>query len=285
MPVGFDTDIKRLEGLYEAFPEEIEVREDLNGRHEKPDVEWLIKDILAHGQLETVAVWKDGETPVLAYGFSRWRAISLINERKLTPAPIKIRLTYIKCNERGAFLRNISENRMRNPTSALDDAHNLTKLIESWQMSLEEIAKVYFPAQTTEDELKEALKWIADRLELVKLTPEAEKRVRAGEIDETAAQAISKLKSSHQKELLKKTGKITLADAKAAVKTAKASKPKRERGNKTVKAPKLAPMLKKIITELVETADFEKYDERKTVWIEVLAEKLVALKNYITPEK
>ena len=35
---------------YRIAPERIDVRAELNGRHELPDIEWLIADILKNGQ-------------------------------------------------------------------------------------------------------------------------------------------------------------------------------------------------------------------------------------------
>lgn len=275
MPANCLSDFKR-DATYKGLPETIDVRPDLNGRHEKPDIEWLIADILMHGQMQTVGIWDDGGQPVLAYGFSRWRAISEINKRKLTPQPLLINCTYIRTNEQGAFIRNISENRQRNPTTATDDAHNISKLIESYQMTLEDVAKVYFPTAKTDGEIKEGVKWVSSRLELVKLAPEAQKALNDGRIDETAAQAIAKLKTAQQRELLKSGGKVTAADARA-VKAA--GKPK--------KAPKAKPIeqeLKRRITAVLESADFAKYDEGATKSIKVDAESLVALKNYVLPE-
>src|ERR1700743_3568853 len=116
MAVEFNIQGKRGNTI-DFYPQEIEVRPHLNGRQDKPDIEWLLVDILKHGQIQAVPIWSDGGTPVLAAGFSRWRAISEINKRKLTPEPMRIKCTYVKTNEQGAFLRNISENRMRNETT------------------------------------------------------------------------------------------------------------------------------------------------------------------------
>jgi ParB-like chromosome segregation protein Spo0J len=274
MPVTFDSNIERKEGLYEALPQEIEVRPDMNGRHEKPDIEWLVKDILEHGQMQPVGIWKDGETAVLAFGFSRWRAISEINKRKLTPQPLKIRCTYIKCNEQGAFVRNISENRMRNATTPIDDAHNIDKLIESWQLSEREVAAIYFPLAATAAEVEKALKWVQERLALIKLVPEAAKALESGRFSETAAQAIAKLSSAQQRELMKREGKITTKDAKAA-KPAKAGE---KRGRKP--AP-IGGELKRRITAVLESADWDNFDEKAGLKICVDADALAALKNYI----
>ena len=257
---------------YRFLPENIEVRAELNGRLHKPNIEDLIADIVRYGQHTCCLFWSDAGTPVLAAGFSRWRAVSEINKRKLTPKPLELRCTYIKCNEQGAFLRNISENRMRTPASPIDDAHNISKLIENWQMDEKEVAKIYFPTAETEEELKEALKFVRSRLELVKLTPEAERAMRNGRLDETAAQAIAKLTSAQQREaLVSKEGKLSAKDIKAAA-------PKSTRAKKT---PKIDPELRRRITAVIETADFDNYYEKKPVWIEVNAYNLVALKNYI----
>ncbi len=275
MPANCLADFKR-DATYKGLPETIEVRPDLNGRHDKPDIEWLIADILQHGQMQTVGIWDDGGQPVLAYGYSRWRAISEINKRKLTPKPLLINCTYIRTNEQGAFIRNISENRQRNPTTATDDAHNINKLIESYQMSPENVAKIYFPTAKTEGEIRDAVKWVSSRLELVKLAPEAQKALNDGRIDETAAQAIAKLKTAQQRELLKKDGKVTAKDANAV-----------RAADKPAKPPKPKPIeqeLKRRITAVLESADFVKYDENAAKTIRVDAEALVALKNYVLPE-
>lgn len=274
MPAKFDVEMTR-DAMYKCLPQEITIRPELNGRHDKPDIEWLIADMLKFGQLQPVLIWNDGGEAVLAAGFSRWRAISEINKRKLyEKEPWQIKCVYVRVNEQGAFLRNISENRMRNSTTPVDDAHNIQRLIEIQQMDESEIAKVYFPVASTKAELKEAIKWVRGRIELIKLTPEAEKAVVEGRVDETAAAALAKLTSAQQKEALKKGGVVSKKDVKA-------SAPKK---NKKPRKVKIDSELKRRITAVLETADFENYDEKKGIWIEVHAEPLVALKNY-TEEK
>ena len=275
MPAACTTGMKR-DALYKCYPEEIQIRPELNGRHEKPDVEWLIVDILANGQMQPVGIWDDAGEPVLAYGFSRWRAISEINKRGLTPEKMYIKCTYIRCNEQGAFVRNISENRMRNSVSAIDDAHNITRLF-NWAMGEKDVAKIYFPTAATEDELKKAVKWVQERAALIKLTPEAEQAMRDGRLNETAAQAIGKLSSMQQRAVLSsKDGKVKTKDIKAVT-------PKSNRGRKP--SEKSAPVadieLRRRITAVMETANWDEFDESKTVWIEVMAEQLAALKNYM----
>ena len=232
--------------MYKCYPEDLTIRPSLNGRHVKPDIEWLIADIIKHGQMEPVLVWNDGGKAVLSAGFSRWRAISEINKRKLTPVKMQIKCVYIKCNEQGAFIRNISENRMRNETTPIDDAHNIQQLFD-WTLDEAQVAEIYFPTAKTEDELKSAIKWLRSRVELIKLTPEAEKAMKDGRLNESAANAIAKLSSAQQKEALKGNGAVTAKDVKALL-------PKSNRGRKP------APVTIDIELKRRVTALFESYD-------------------------
>lgn len=254
--------------MAKCFPEEIEIRPEMNGRQDKPDIEWLITSILEHGQLQPCGIWDDGGQAVLSFGFSRWRAISEINKRKLAPNKLQIKCVYVNCNEKGAFIRNISENRMRNETTPIDDAHNIRHLADAWQMPEAEIARIYFPTAATEDELKRAVKWIHARLELIKLTPESEKAMKDGRLTETAAAAIAKLSAAQQRAALSsKEGKITAKDIKGL----KSSKPR---------AAKVDGELKRRITAVTESADWSTYDENLCPKIFVTAEALAALDNY-----
>jgi hypothetical protein len=269
MPASFNVPMTR-DAIYKCPPENITIRPELNGRQDKPDIEWLIVDILKHGQMQPVVIWSDGGDPVLAAGFSRWRAISEINRRGLTPQPMLIKCVYKQTNETGAFILNISENRMRNQTTLLDDAHNIQRLFE-WTMDEEAVAKIYFPTAATEAELKDAIKWVQNTVSLVKLAPESQQAMKDGRLTESAAQAIAKLSAANQRAELKKEGKITAKDLKARSKNA-AAKPKR---------PKIDAELLRRITAVIQTADFANYDEKAGLWIEVDAEALSALKNYI----
>lgn len=223
MAVQFVADHKRT-SEYRFFPEDIKIKPDLNGRFESPAIDWLITDILANGQHTPVVVRNDGGDAVLVAGFSRWRAISEINNRKLSAVPIQVRCTYVQCNESEAFLLNISENRFRNPTTPLDDAHNIKRLLKVYAMTEEQIAAFYHPTAKTENEVKVAMKFVADRIALISLSPEAEKAVRSGRVKENAAKAIAKLSEEHQSKVLEKKGTIGLKDVKPA-KPAKAPKP------------------------------------------------------------
>jgi len=215
---AFEKEYQRGGTEWSLLPEEIEVDPHLNGRYELPDIGWIVDSILIHGQLQPIAIRKTAGKPVLVAGFSRWRAVSKINADHLTPKPLRLRCSYTQKTEKEAFLANIEENRVRNATTPIDDAHNIQRLINIYQMSLEEIKDAY-RAQSGA--------WVKTRLELIQATPAVEKAIRSGKIKGPAARAVAKLSREHQDRLAKvaeEKGKITPAAIKEA--TGEPVKPK-----------------------------------------------------------
>lgn len=189
---------------YLFLPTDIDILPEMNGRHELPDVQWIIDSILRHGQLQPITIRRTGKRPVLVAGFSRWRAVLEINEQGLTPKPIALRCSYTQLSEKQAFLANIEENRVRNQTTPIDDAYNIQRLINVYQMTEQEAAEAY----------RATVPWIKGRLGLLELAPEAEVAVREGRVGASAAQEIAKLSRNQQKRVVEKKGKITTADVK-----------------------------------------------------------------------
>lgn len=266
MAVEFESTVKRT-SEYTALPEDIEVPAELNGRHELPDISDLVQSILTHGQLQPVVIRKTGKKPVLVAGFSRWRSIAHINANNLTPNPLRLNCSYTQLTERQAFLANIEENRVRNATTPMDDAYNIQKLINVYQMSEQGAADAY----------RVSLQWIKGRLQLLELAPEAEVAVRAGRVAPSAAKAIAKLTREQQKRIVSKEGKVTAADVK------------REAPPKPPPAPKVAPappppldaVLRQLAASFIEDVPRnELYDERNK-YIEVNREALAALVDYV----
>lgn len=194
---------------YRLLPEDITIKPALNGRHVLPDIEWLIQDILVQGQHTPVVIRNDGGNPVLCAGFSRYRAVSEINKRKLVDSPLQLRCTYSQCSEEEGFLASISENRMRNQTTELDDAYNIKRLMKQYAKTEEQVAAIYFPG-AQDDDLKAAIRWVRKREALVNLSPEAEQAMKDGRLKGSAAVAIAKLSQDQQKAAISKAkdGKI-----------------------------------------------------------------------------
>lgn len=177
---------------YLFLPENILIKPDLNGRHETPDIEGLISSIVEQGQIQPVVVRNESGSPVLVAGFSRWRAVSEINKRGLTPVAVKLRCTYFKGSEFDGFLANIQENKARNEITSIDDAHNIAKL-EKWGQTIDQISNIY----------RQSSAWVKSRLKLISLEPEVKKAIKDGKVKTSAANEIAKLSAEQQRNIVK----------------------------------------------------------------------------------
>lgn len=224
MAVSFNVKDMTRGSEYNIYPEEITVDPELNGRHTLPDIMWLVNSILRDGQDTPVSIRKDGDQPVLTFGYSRYRAIMHINKHKLAPTPngrMKMRCVYKEQKAQEGFLSNVAENRFRNNTTPLDDAYNIKRMIHQFRMSEEEVAAFYFPIAKTADEKKEALKWVKTTSILADLSPEAEKALSEGRLKLPSAQKLAKLSQAQQREAVKGNAKVKTKDIREA-----AGKPK-----------------------------------------------------------
>jgi hypothetical protein len=206
-----------------------------------------------------VQIRKDGGRPVLMAGYSRWRAVNEINKR-FPKEPRELRCTYVQCSEEEGFLTALSENRMRNATTELDDAYNIKRLMKQYAKTEEQVAAIYFPG-AQDDELKAAIRWVRKREALVNLSPEAEQAMKDGRLKGSAAVAIAKLSQEQQKAAISKAkdGKV------AAPKKEKAYVPKAGecRNSKHVE-------LYRRLTELVASVDEAELDASdKENWLAV----------------
>lgn len=205
--------IKKSGEEWTPLPEEIEVKADLNGRHDAPDPEPLIQSILELGQLQPVIIRREGGRPVLLAGFNRWRAILTINKEGRTgpmrpdaSVPMRVRAVVRNINEEDGFFSNIAENNIRTQTSDLDDAYNLKRLTEGYGLSEEEAAAKY----------GKSVKWVRKTLQLVQLSKAAQKAYREGRLQGPQAKALAKLSSDAQNAAAAKDGRITPADVREA---------------------------------------------------------------------
>lgn len=208
MAVQFTTKEDSRTSEYRFKPEDLVIKPELNGRYELPNITWLIQSIKDRGQQTPVVIRSDGGKPTLVFGYSRWRAISEINKALSEgEKPLTIRCVYSRVNELDGFIDNIHENRVRNPNTPIDDAHNIAKL-EKWGQTFEQIAAIYH----------EDTNWVKGRLALISLEPEAQAAVREGRLKVTAAKAISKLSAAQQRAVVAKAGakgKVKLPEAAA----------------------------------------------------------------------
>lgn len=264
MAVAFNLQ-RRGVSEHNYFPEEITVNEEMNGRHELPDIEWLIESMLKpHGQLQPILIRREQGNPVLVAGYSRWRAVVAINERGLAKAGrIPLRCSYTAMDETQAFIANIEENHVRNQTTPIDDAYNIQRLINIYHKSEADVADIFH----------ESTAWIRARLSMIDLASEAQEAIAEGRVKDSAAKAIGKLSKSLQRKAAKIEGPITVKAVKALVS-----------GPVKPKPPKIDAELKIRLTKLIESAPWSDYVEAESDYIIVSAEALVCLKNYVLGE-
>lgn len=212
MAFNWNIAVKKSGEEWTPLPEEITVKAPLNGRHDVPDLEPLIASILELGQLQPVIIRREEGLPVLFAGFNRWRAITTINKEGRTgpmrpdaSVPMRVRAVVRNIGEEEGFFANIAENNIRTPTTALDDAYNLKRLIDGYGLSEEEAAAKY----------GKTVKWVRNTLNLVQLSKSAQKAYREGRLLGPQAKKLAKLSKEHQDTATAKDGKITADDVRA----------------------------------------------------------------------
>lgn len=225
---------------YLFLPKDIKFKAELNGRYELPDIEPLIDSMVKRGQLQPVLIRKDGDQAILVAGFSRWRAAVEINKRKLTPESFRLRCVYVKCSEQEGVLSNIAENRFRNSTTPIDDAHNIARC-ERYGMTLEEIATHFRPVDDFGIPLEEkkAVKWVRDRLALIGLTNQSVEAMRNGSVKPNAAKVLATLSEEQQAFAIKQAKKSNTPLTAASLKAPKAPKAPKVEQTSLLDAPKV----------------------------------------------
>ena len=145
-------------------PEDVIVKPEENGRAFGLDPE-RIKELaflmLRDGQQNTPGTVRriEGNRLLLTAGNYRHAAVEYINANGLSgDKPWLFRAEVEDLNAEEAFLRNISENRDRTKTTAIDDAHNTRRLEKqfSWTEPLLELAKEEGKGKITETSVLKA---------------------------------------------------------------------------------------------------------------------------------
>lgn len=216
---------------YLIDPFAIQAEPGENGRHDVPDIEWMIQDIRKRGQETPVVVRNEGGRPVLVFGYQRLRAIKAINER-YPEEHRDIFCIFKQLSKEEAFRANIAENRMRSEVTPVDDAHNIKRLMNVYNYTADQIIDAYFPTLSEGKRGKEwldAQRWVRERMALIGLTPAAEQAVRDGRVKLHGAIQLNKLKPEEQEQLVSGDGPVKIRDVKKAA-NAPAPTPRKTKG-------------------------------------------------------
>lgn len=135
--------------IFLIYPEHIKVDYSKRGRRILPsqvDVVALAESIQDKGQQQPCKVRALADKTVeLVFGFTRYDAICYYNDhiRSESQERLKVKCTLVTCNDEEALILNIVENKMRNATNALDDAHNMRRLQELYSYDDAKLASIY----------------------------------------------------------------------------------------------------------------------------------------------
>lgn len=222
---------------YNLDPRMVIIDPLLNGRHELPEIESLIADMLSKpdgrsikGQATPVIIRKDGTKPVLVAGHRRLRAVLEINKRKLLPEPLPLLCSYMQLTEVEALAVAVTENRERAGVTPIDEAFCVKQFLRlgkdhEW-IALHGgffpgLISKYAEGATNGDgdvfrsELKRSIAWVKKREKLLGLTEEAQQEVAKGKIKPSAAEHLAELQAEKQRDLVAK-GSTSAKDIRAA---------------------------------------------------------------------
>lgn len=221
----------RANNVFIVDPNDVIVRGDLRGREYAPDEDSIVGlaiDIAANGQIQPARGRKlphEDNRIELSAGFSRYAAVMLLREGfehegvryHLPTLRFSVQVTS-GMSDLDAIKLNISENRKRNPTSAIDDAHNLRRM-EQLGQTLEEIADFY----------DWSVSKVEQTLSLLGLSDEERRRVHLGEIPVSSALELLKIAPADRKEVVAQAEAAAPPKAGGKVKGTAINKALRER--------------------------------------------------------
>jgi ParB/RepB/Spo0J family partition protein len=156
------------------------------------DIEELAESLTEHGQLEAIKVRPVHERPgmfEIVYGERRWRAFGLIaNRANNDPARIKIRCKVEVLNDRGVVVAQAVENLDRSDPHPLEEALIYERLLLPVQDGGEGMTMF-----NVMQRLRKPVERITDRMELLKLCPDARAAYLGGKFTDAHALLVARI--------------------------------------------------------------------------------------------
>ena len=145
-------------------------------------LEELAESIRRHGILQPLSVRRQGTVYELIAGERRLRAAQLAG---LTEIPCII----MSMDDRESGLAALIENLQRQDLDFIEEARGIARLMEQWSMSQEQTAKIIGKSQSA----------VANKLRILKHSPQVLQALRQGELTERHARALLKLSGEEEK--------------------------------------------------------------------------------------
>jgi ParB/RepB/Spo0J family partition protein len=200
------------------LPEQLIVVPEENGRHFESDVTDLVDSIVRVGRvMQNLTARQVGKDKYqLVFGYRRHRAVAKINAEKLTKQPLYLPVEIENVDPKQAFLQNLDENKQRRRTTAIDDAHNISRL-KTMKVPDDEILKIY-----ATDGKPKSPAWMFQRLKLLKLNEEEQRKIHNDELSADVGYFIAELPQEERTEVLK-AAEAVATERSVQVETAKAA--------------------------------------------------------------
>lgn len=232
-----DLDVKRGD-LLRIWPADLVVDPDKRGRAIPPtreQVEEKLASMLLLGQLQPCpATITHDKRLELSAGFTRWEALMLHNGRCAPEDKRRIEVKVIDANAEESFLANIAENRQRNVTTVIDDAHNIRRLTEKFHKTDEEICAIY-----AENGKPMSASWLENMRSLTRLDREHQEGIHYGHLNASVGYLLATIDPKEREAVLKDAadegkGKVTTTSVVKA-----ARKRKVLTGTQSLRVPEL----------------------------------------------
>jgi ParB family transcriptional regulator, chromosome partitioning protein len=168
--------------------------------HWKKELDGLVEDIKARGQLQPIRVFKlekpaaNGESFKLDYGSRRLAAMKKLGRHTIQAIVLTKTVSRTRVQE---ILLRFSENNQRKELSPIDEAHCFKALVNEG-MTAAAVAKAVGVSAPQ----------VSQRLSLLEMAPEVQSAVKDGKITATKAREIGRVKDpKEQKILLDESGR------------------------------------------------------------------------------
>jgi ParB/RepB/Spo0J family partition protein len=199
--------------FYHIPLEYIKVDPEFNVRTEFGDIPSLARDIATNGLTHalTVRLAEDKKSVYIVDGERRFRAITMINEKKMIDGGIldvKCSIEEKGSNETSRIIRMFSTGANSKALTELEQARVVFRLLTAHNMKIKAIAENIGRPQT----------YVNHLLDLHSAPTNIKEAVEENKISPTAAIKLARVPKEKRDEILKKSGKVRVKDVEKAAK-------------------------------------------------------------------
>lgn len=196
---------------------------------------WLTESIREHGQQDPIQVRRDPNgNPLLMSGFYRLAACRRLYDEQGDDTPpedrFPVRIKFQNANETKGYILNIVSNIVRKAMNPVDMANGISKMMDVYGLSVEEIAA----------KLNRSTAWVEEQQKIVELPSDLQKNIVENVISVDVAKKLAVEPKAKRQELIAAAVADTTATKEKAAKK-KEEKSAKDKPKGTVPAAVAAP--------------------------------------------